>query len=769
MSFSKNDVLNVSDFLIKAAGVSKEALGALIEEAKTYNYSEILIPPFLVRQAAEKLHGTGVKIVSIIDFPYGLSPAEEKAAAARNAAASGASIVEIAPNTLTIKDGDLRTFEAEFALISSQVSKIKGASTRIAVNELILSSGELGRLYHYLDQKNITYRTISLNTIGSSPALYSFNEDLNQKIICVDLNRRSVKFQTIDDFFDKIDEKERSFLFGRALVSTILRGQEPAAATRCRQETARKKIVIAPAALASSRLSSSDILSLGALSPVNGRLKIISRPARAANALAKLGVAALVIEGAAPGYNYALKISEGCVQIISGEKYCGASIYDAAGRIASIHGDNCSYLIQSPMAVFDSPISTVSADDAYGLPDIQFGGGLGVVMKNLGLTAILIDAGDRQGFWEKISGDKKSEYDRYLEIFAGAAVENQTIKEQISPYGTASMIAPLHEAGALPVAFYTKFDSGRGITKISAEALKDAVIKKKGSTGVSCCQNCVIKCKNFYFDDKKRRHAYIEYEHLAGFASMNEIYDIELTSRLLRFCREKGLDFIELSYSIGELIRSGFIKGSPAAAAVHCLTEIENRTLTGNILIKGAFAAAVAFGCARPMTIGGEAMPPYDPRAIMSLGVSYLSSPIGTEEKSAGFTVPVSIQKAGGYIAGNKTEGQLELSRNMQVAYYLMDTIGICHNAVYPLIENSDLWNLLVKLISLRYNMKLSIQDITKFTKKIIKEEHQFNNAAAGRIKPELPALFYETLNPVSKSVFGFNDDSIDKIFDAWQ
>ena len=71
MSFSKNDVLNISDFLIKAAGVSKEALGALIEEAKTYNYSEILIPPFLIRQAAEKLRGSGIKIVSIIDFPYG--------------------------------------------------------------------------------------------------------------------------------------------------------------------------------------------------------------------------------------------------------------------------------------------------------------------------------------------------------------------------------------------------------------------------------------------------------------------------------------------------------------------------------------------------------------------------------------------------------------------------------------------------------------------------------------------------------------------------
>lgn len=768
MTFSKNDTLNFSDFLLKAAGVSKAALDELISDAKKYGYTEILLPHFLVRQTAEKLRGSGanIKIATIIDFPYGLSSVEEKSAAARSAAAAGASIIEIAPNVMTVRDGDLKAFEAEFALITALVNKIKGAVVRAAVNELILTDAERDGLCHYLGQRKIPYRVISLNSIDSPAALYSFNEDLDQKIIRVNLKERSVRFETLESLFEKTDEKERAFLFGRALCSAvILREVTPGP---LRGGAGSNKLVIAPAALASSGLSSSDIISVGAKSLRNSRLKVISRPSRAARSLARLGVLALIIEGAAEGFHYLLKISGGRVQLLSGENYLGLNVYEAAAKIKSAHGDGCSYLLQSPMAAFDSPIATASADDASGSPEIQFGGGFGLLMKTMGLNAVVIDAGEHDSFRDKAAaGDKAHEYHRQIEIFSEALNKNHTIKEHIKPYGTASMVAPLYEAGALPLAFFTKFES-QGVAKISGAALKDAVTKRKGETGVSCSQNCAIKCKNIYNDEKNRRSAYIEYEHLAGFAAMNEIYDIDLTAKILRFCREKGLDFLELSYAMGEFIRSGAAKGKPAEIAAGCLAEIEKRTVTGNILLKGAFASAIAFGKASPMTVSDEALPPYDPRALMSLGVSYLTSPVGAEEKSAGFTVPVSVQKAGGLIAGNKTDGQLELSRNMQVAYYLMDTIGVCHNAIYPLLENSDLWNLLVKLISLRYNIKSSVQDVTKLAKKIIKEEARFNASSGGRSKPALPPMFYENMNPVSRSVFGFGEDALEKIFDAW-
>ncbi|OQA81152.1 MAG: Deoxyribose-phosphate aldolase 1 [bacterium ADurb.Bin243] len=764
MIFSKTEILDFSNFLIKAAGVSREALGDLIEEARASGFVEILVPPFLIRQAAEKLKGSNIKIAAIIDFPYGLSSVEEKSAQAKSAAAAGASIIEISPNALTIKDGDLKIFEAEYALIASLIQKTKGATVRVAVNELILSDLERDSLCHYLSLKKIPYRVISLNSVSSSSALYSFTEDLENKIVRVNLKERSVKFETVASLFEKADEKERSFLFGRALCSAVI-CSETAPESLHSPETGR--LVIAPAALAASDLSSSDIVSVGAKNPRNGHVKIISRPSRAARALARLGVAALIIEGPAEGFHYLLKISAGSVQIVSGENYLGLNVYEAAARIRSAYGEGVSYFIQSPMAAFDSPIATVSADDVSGSPEIQFGGGFGLLMKNFGLNAVVIDTKEHEGFWDNIAGDKKHEYERLLALFADAVNKNHIVKEHIKPYGTASLIMPLYETGALPLAFFTRFES-QGVSKISGAALRDSVIKRKGECGASCARNCVIKCKNIYLDDKKQKSAYIEYEHLAGFAAMNEIYDIELTAKLLRFCREKGLDFIELSYSIGELIRSGAIKGKPQEILTGCLSEIEKQTIAGKILLKGAFASAIAFGKDAPMTVAGEALPPYDPRALMSLGVSYLTSPIGSEEKSAGFTVPVSVQKSGGFVAGNKTEGQLELSRNMQVAYYLMDTIGICHNAVYPLLENPDLWNLLVKLISLRYNIKLSVQDITKFVKKMIKEESLYNKAAGGKNRPSLPRIFYEAPNPVSKSAFGFSEDALEKIFDAW-
>ncbi|HOT76846.1 MAG TPA: aldehyde ferredoxin oxidoreductase N-terminal domain-containing protein, partial [Candidatus Wallbacteria bacterium] len=440
MIFSKAEILDFSDFLIKAAGVSREALGDLIEEAKAGCYGEVLIPPFLIRQAAEKLKGSNVKIASIIDFPYGLSSVEEKSSQAKSAAAAGASIIEISPNVLTIKDGDLKVFEAEYALLASLIQKIKGASVRVAVNELILSDGERDNLCHYLSLKKIPYRVISLNSVTSSSALYSFTENLENKIVRVNLKERSVKFETIASLFEKADEKERSFLFGRALCSAVICSET---APKGQHSPEANRLVIAPAALASSGLSSADIVSIGAKSPRNGHIKIISRPSRAAHALARLGIAAIIIEGPAEGFHYLLKISAGSVQIVSGENYLGLNIYEAAAKIRSAYGESASYFIQSPMAAFDSPIATVSADDAAGSPEIQFGGGFGLLMKNFGLNAVVIDAKEHEGFWDNIAGDKKHEYDRLLDLFADAVNKNHVIKEHIKPYGTASMVMPL--------------------------------------------------------------------------------------------------------------------------------------------------------------------------------------------------------------------------------------------------------------------------------------------------------------------------------------
>ena len=766
MSFTKDDFLKFSDFLIRAAGQSKESLANVIDNAKSLDFIEVVIPPFLVKSAADKLKGTKVKIVTTLDFPYGLLSGAEKCALVHALALAGASIIEISPNVSAVKDGDFKTMEAEYALISGYSQKFKGVTLRYAVNELLHTDLERDNLCHYLGMKKIPYRVLSLNSIDGSSSAYSFNEDFNQKVIRINMDERRVYFESIYETLEKADDRERPFLFGRALCSSILTSEVDA---RSNPRGGYNKIVIAPAALAGSGVCAADCLSVGAKSPKSERIKIITHPCRTSRALAGLGIIAIIIEGPAPGYHYLIKISKGNVQLLSAENFLGLNSYEFAARLKDIHGDNCSYLIQGPMAAFDSHIATISADDAAGNPDVQFSSGFGLLMRQFGVNAIVIDNSEREEFCGMFTADKKAEYERLCEAYCEGTLKNPVVREQIMPYGTSSMVMPLYESGALPIARFTKFDSA-DVNKISGAALREAILKKKGEYGVSCVEGCPVKCKNVYCNEKKQKTAYLEYEHLASFMSMNEIYDIDLMAKLLHFCREKGLDFIELSYAIGEILHSGVLKGKPAEIVCECLNEIEKQTLMGKILLKGEYAAATAVGKEPPLTILNEAMPPYDPRALMGLGVSYLSSPIGAEEKSAGFTVPVSVQKAGGFVAGNKPDGQLELSRNMQVAYYMMDTFGVCHNLIYPLLDNPDLWNFLVKIISLRYNTKLNIQDVIRLVKKLIKEECRFNSEAdhKGRAA-SLPELFYEARNEKSRSVFCVSAEAIEKIYETWQ
>jgi aldehyde:ferredoxin oxidoreductase len=483
--------------------------------------------------------------------------------------------------------------------------------------------------------------------------------------------------------------------------------------------------------------------------------------------MAALGMRAIIVEGNARGYHYVLKFSKNSVEFLSGENLAGLNNYEIADRLERVHGDGCSFIMSGPMTQKGAPTATISATDAAGNPDVQYNSGFGLLMGGLGVAAIVFDESECGGPAE-ISSEKRPEYEKLVSEFNDAVLKDRTISEMLSPYGTASFIMPLYECGALPLSRYEKFESAN-ISKLSHQTLGDIIQKRKGSCGVSCTDGCLVKCKNIFIDDKNIKTPYIEYEHIAQLGSMSEIFNFDVIARVLRYCREKGLDFSEIALAIGETIGSGTQKGTPAEIAVACLSEIDKQTVLGKIILKGAYASAISIGDGCAVSVSGEAMPPFDPRAVMGLGVSYITSPVGIEEKGQGYIAAAGVSKAGGYVTGNQPEGQVEFSRNMQLAFHVIDTLGLCPNLMYPLMENQELWNCLVKIISLRYNVKLTFQEAARLAKKLIKEENAFNRSSGREnIRTKLPSFFYNDVNEKTQSVFSVNDEAIEKIFEAW-
>ncbi len=69
-----------------------------IDECLKYRFNAAMIPPAWVRKSAERLQGTGIRVASFIDFPYGTMTSKGKSDEAKNLVDAGADEIDLMPN-----------------------------------------------------------------------------------------------------------------------------------------------------------------------------------------------------------------------------------------------------------------------------------------------------------------------------------------------------------------------------------------------------------------------------------------------------------------------------------------------------------------------------------------------------------------------------------------------------------------------------------------------------------------------------------------------
>ena len=110
-----------------------------------------------------------------------------------------------------------------------------------------------------------------------------------------------------------------------------------------------------------------------------------------------------------------------------------------------------------------------------------------------------------------------------------------------------------------------------------------------------------------------------------------------------------------------------------------------------NLVILGAGAGITGktFGVERVPVVKNQAMPAYDPRGVQGIGVTYATSPMGADH-TAGYSVTANVLDFGGKIDPLKPEGQVELSRNLQVATAALDSTGMCLFIAFAILDQPE-------------------------------------------------------------------------------
>jgi aldehyde:ferredoxin oxidoreductase len=147
------------------------------------------------------------------------------------------------------------------------------------------------------------------------------------------------------------------------------------------------------------------------------------------------------------------------------------------------------------------------------------------------------------------------------------------------------------------------------------------------------------------------------------------------------------------------------------------------------------------------------------------MGVTYATSTMGADH-TAGYAVATNILGVGGKLDPLKPEGQIELSRNLQIATAAIDSTGMCLFIAFAVMDQPETFQALLDLINAFYGLNLTANDVTELGKSVLKNERNFNAGAGFTAQHDrLPEYFKKESLPPHNITFMVKDDDLDKVF----
>ncbi len=555
------------------------------------------------------------------------------------------------------------------------------------------------------------------------------------------------------------EESAYAGLGGRALTSKIVSEEVP---PLCHPLGVENKLVIAPGLMSGTAAAISGRISVGCKSPLTGGIKEANAGGQAGQVIARAGYQGIVIEGATEGDLYKIVITKDSVDIVKANELKGMGNYDTVEKLRQEHGDKVAYMSIGQAGEMKMSAASIACTDMELRPTRHCGrGGVGAVMGAKGVKAIVIDD---SGCKNRPPADE-AKFRAANKEFADGLKKNPTTGEGLPAYGTNVLTNIINEAGGFPT---HNFSTGQfaGAQKISGESQAELEISRGSTATVGCHRGCVIRCSGTFVDkDGNYLTKQPEYETVWAHGANCGIDDLDTIAMLDRLDDDFGLDTIEMGATIGVAMEAGVVEFGDGEGAIKLIKEVGAGTPLGRILGGGAAVTAKAFGIEHAPVVKGQAMPAYDPRPIQGIGVTYATSPMGADH-TAGYAIATNILKVGGYVDPSKPEGQVDLSRGLQITTAAVDSTGFCLFIAFAIMDQPETFNAMLDLISGFTGKSFTGDDVAQLGKNVLSWERKFNQAAGlTNAHDRLPMYFKrEALKP-HNAVFEVTDSELDTVF----
>ncbi len=549
-------------------------------------------------------------------------------------------------------------------------------------------------------------------------------------------------------------------LGGRIMTSTVV-GKE--VDPLCHPLSAENKLVIAPGLLSGSTAVMSGRISVGCKSPLTGTIKESNAGGQGAQVMARLGYAAIILEGKPKDDKlYKLLINKDGVKIETADELKLLGNYDTVEKLIDQYGDKITCISIGSAGERKMSAASIAITDMEVRPTRHCGrGGTGAVMGSKGLKAIVLDDTDCSMRPPKDPDAFKTAN----KAFVAGLKKHPVTGEGLPAYGTNILTNVINEAGGYPA---RNFQSGQfeGASKISGETQAELEKSRGGKATHGCHRGCIIRCSGTFLDKNGNfLTKQPEYETVWAHGGNCGIDDLDAIALIDRLDDDYGVDTIEMGATVAVAMEAGLAEFGDAEAAINLVKEVGKGSHLGRILGNGAAVTGQVFGVERVPVVKGQALPAYDPRSVQGIGVTYATSTMGADH-TAGYAVTANILGVGGKVDPLKPDGQIELSRNLQVATAAVDSTGMCLFIAFALLDQPETFQALIDMLNAFYGLNLTADDVTAMGQKVLKIEREFNiKAGFTKEHDRLPAFFKKEKLPPHNVVFDVKDEELDQFY----
>jgi deoxyribose-phosphate aldolase len=135
------DLARYIDHTLLKPDATADDVDALCDEARRYEFAAVCVNPTWVRRCAQDLRGSGVRVASVIGFPFGAGTTEVKALEARRAIRDGAREIDMVINIGALRSGDHDLVRRDIEKVADACHEA-GALCKVIIETALLTDEE---------------------------------------------------------------------------------------------------------------------------------------------------------------------------------------------------------------------------------------------------------------------------------------------------------------------------------------------------------------------------------------------------------------------------------------------------------------------------------------------------------------------------------------------------------------------------------------------------------------------------------------------------